>query len=306
MYESVNFPGWEVVRKIGEGSFGGVYEIQRKLPDGRVETAALKKMSIPRDQEEVYVLQSQSFSGEQITAYFKKQMEELVREYLFMQKLSGCPNVVSCQDVRYSPHEDGIGWDIYIRMELLRPLKKALGQEYREETVLKLGLDLCNALKACQKKNIIHRDIKPENILVSEDGTFKLTDFGIAKVSEKTGSGTLAGTNGYMAPEVANRQHYGASADQYSLGMVLYWMMNKRTLPFLPLPPEIPTAKQRQDAVNRRFNGEPLPPPVHGSSELKQIVQKACAFSPAHRYQSIQEFSAALEACCEVQTAETN
>ena len=78
MFESVNFPGWEVVRKIGEGSFGGVYEIQRKLPDGRVETAALKKMSIPRDQEEVYVLQSQSFSGEQITAYFKKQMEELV------------------------------------------------------------------------------------------------------------------------------------------------------------------------------------------------------------------------------------
>ena len=63
MFESVNFPGWEVVRKIGEGSFGGVYEIQRKLPDGRVETAALKKMSIPRDQEEVYVLQSQSFSG---------------------------------------------------------------------------------------------------------------------------------------------------------------------------------------------------------------------------------------------------
>ena len=42
MFESVNFPGWEVVRKIGEGSFGGVYEIQRKLPDGRVETAALK------------------------------------------------------------------------------------------------------------------------------------------------------------------------------------------------------------------------------------------------------------------------
>ena len=109
MFESVNFPGWEVVRKIGEGSFGGVYEIQRKLPDGRVETAALKKMSIPRDQEEVYVLQSQSFSGEQIAAYFKKQMEELVREYLFMQKLSGCPNVVSCQDVRYSPHETGSG-----------------------------------------------------------------------------------------------------------------------------------------------------------------------------------------------------
>ena len=305
-FEDIQFPGWEIVRKLGEGSFGGVYEIQRTLPDGRVERGALKKLSVPRDREEIEEMLSKSFSTESITAHYKDQMGDLVREYSLMQELGICGNVVTCHDIQYIQQEGGLGWDVYIRMELLRPLKKALGQEYREETVLKLGLDLCNALKACQKKNIIHRDIKPENILVSEDGTFKLTDFGIAKVSEKTGSGTLAGTNGYMAPEVANRQHYGASADQYSLGMVLYWMMNKRTLPFLPLPPEIPTAKQRQDAVNRRFNGEPLPPPVHGSSELKQIVQKACAFSPAHRYQSIQEFSAALEACCEVQTAETN
>ena len=305
-YPDVRFPGWKVVRKLGQGSFGGVYEIQRTLPDGRVERGALKKLSVPHDREEIEEMLSNSFSTESITAHYKDQMGDLVREYSLMQELGSCGNVVTCHDIQYVQQEGGLGWDVYIRMDLLRPLKKALGQEYREETVLKLGLDLCNALKACQKKNIIHRDIKPENILVSEDGTFKLTDFGIAKVSEKTGSGTLAGTNAYMAPEVANRQHYGASADQYSLGMVLYWMMNKRTLPFLPLPPEIPTANQRQDATNRRFNGEPLPPPVHGSSGLKQIVQKACAFSPAHRYQSIQEFSAALEACCDVQTAETN
>ena len=304
-YPDVRFPGWEVVRKLGQGSFGGVYEIQRTLPDGRVERGALKKLSVPHDREEIEEMLSKSFSTESITAHYKDQMGDLVREYSLMQELGSCGNVVTCHDIQYVQQEGGLGWDVYIRMELLRPLKRALDQEYREETVLKLGLDLCNALKACQKKNIIHRDIKPENILVSEDGTFKLTDFGIAKVSEKTGSGTLAGTNGYMAPEVANRQHYGASADQYSLGMVLYWMMNKRTLPFLPLPPEIPTANQRQEATNRRFNGEPLPPPAYGSSELKQIVQKACAFSPAHRYQSIQEFSTALEACCAVQTAET-
>ena len=296
-FDDIYFPGWEVVRKLGQGSFGGVYEIQRALPDGRVEKAALKKLSVPRNRAEIEEMLSQSFSMESITAYYKDQMSDLVREYSLMQELGSCGNVVTCHDIQYVQQEGGLGWDVYIRMELLRPLKKALGLEYQEETVLKLGLDLCNALKACQKKNIIHRDIKPENILVSEDGTFKLTDFGIAKVSEKTGSGTLTGTIGYMAPEVANRQHYGASADLYSLGMVLYWMMNKRTLPFLPLPPEIPTAAQRQEAVNRRLNSDPLPPPAAGSPTLKQVVLKACAFSPAHRYQNIQEFSAALEAC---------
>ena len=295
--EEFIFPGWEVTRKLGEGSFGGVYEIRRTLPGGRVEKCALKRLTVPRDSEEIRELYAQSFSKDSITAHYKGRMEELVNEYGIMQSLSGCPNIVNCHDIQYVQHDDGIGWDIYIRMELLYPLKKVLGSSYSEDMACNLGIQLCNALTACHGENIIHRDIKPENILVSGKGTFKLGDFGIAKVSEKTGTGTLTGTYGYMAPEVANRQHYGASVDIYSLGMVLYWMMNRRTLPFLPLPPSIPTGAQRQQAQDRRLSGEPLPPPVDGSEALKKIVLKACAFAPAERYRSAEEMQAALQSC---------
>ena len=301
-FEGVDFPGWEVVRKIGEGSFGGVYEIHRTLPGGRVEKCALKKLSVPKDASEIQDLYSQSFSRESITAHYQDQMSELVREYSLTQELNGCKNVVACHDVKYVQHDDGIGWDIYIRMELLRPLKQVLGPEYRERVVLRLGMEMCNALLACQEHSIIHRDIKPENILVSEKGEFKLGDFGIAKVSEKTATGTMTGTMGYMAPEVANRWHYGAQADIYSLGMVLYWMMNQRTLPFLPYPPAIPTAVQRQEAANRRFAGESFPPPVNGSRELKRIVMKACAFSTEKRYQSVRELRRELYLCYQQHT----
>ena len=298
-FENIDFPGWEVVRKIGEGSFGGVYEIHRTLPGGRVEKCALKKLAVPRNDGEIQELISQSFSTESITAHYKNQMGELVNEYSLTQELSSCKNVVGCYDVRFIQHDDGIGWDIYIRMELLHPLRQALSAEYQEATVLRLGLDMCNALLACQEHSIIHRDIKPENILVSDRGDFKLGDFGIAKVSERTGTGTMTGTMGYMAPEVANRQHYGPQADIYSLGMVLYWMMNRRTLPFLPYPPAIPSAIQRQEAANRRLAGESFPPPVNGSAELKAIVMKACAYSPAERCQSVQELRQALSACAD-------
>ena len=298
-FENIDFPGWEVIRKIGEGSFGGVYEIHRTLPGGRVEKCALKKLSVPRNDGEIQELISQSFSTESITAHYKNQMGELVNEYSLTQELSSCKNVVGCYDVRFIQHDDGIGWDIYIRMELLHPLRQALSTEYQEATVLRLGLDMCNALLACQEHSIIHRDIKPENILVSDRGEFKLGDFGIAKVSERTGTGTMTGTMGYMAPEVANRQHYGPQADIYSLGMVLYWMMNRRTLPFLPYPPAIPSAIQRQEAANRRLAGEAFPPPAHGSAELKAIVMKACAYSPAERCQSAQELQQALAACAD-------
>ena len=306
MYENIRFPGWEVVRKIGEGSFGGVYEIHRTLPDGRVEKAALKKLTVPKDDSEIRELYSQSFSKENITAHYKDQMQGLVNEYTLTQELNGCRNVVACHEVQCVQHADGIGWDIYIRMELLKPLKQVLSIDYHEATVLKLGLSLCSALLACQEHHIIHRDIKPENILVSDRGEFKLGDFGIAKVSEKTATGTLIGTTGYMAPEVANRWHYGAQADIYSLGMVLYWMMNRHTLPFLPFPPAIPTAAQRQDAANRRFAGESFPPPVNGSRELKAIVMKACAFSTEERYQTVQELRRDLYACYQQRRAGKN
>lgn len=62
-FPDVRFPGWEVIRKLGEGSFGGVYEIHRTLPDGRVEKAALKKLTVPKDNSEIRELYSQSFSN---------------------------------------------------------------------------------------------------------------------------------------------------------------------------------------------------------------------------------------------------
>ena len=303
-YEGISFPGWEVVRKIGEGSFGGVYEIQRILPGGRVEKCALKKLTVPKDNGEIQELYAQSFNTKNITAHFKNQMQELVSEYALTQDLCGCKNVVTCHDVQCVQHSDGIGWDIYIRMELLKPLAQVLCTDYQDADVLKLGLNLCNALLACQEHSIIHRDIKPENILVSDKGEYKLGDFGIAKVSEKAATGTMTGTMSYMAPEVANRRHYGAQADIYSLGMVLYWMMNMRTLPFLPFPPAIPTSTQRQEAAARRFSGESFPPPVNGTPELKAVVMKACAFSTEKRYQTAQELRRDLYACLRQYRAE--
>ena len=292
---SVTLPGWEVVRKLGEGSFGGVYEIHRTLPDGTVERAALKKLTVPKDPGEIAELYDQSYDSASITAHFKEQMQDLVREYAFMQKLGENPNVVHCQDLRTVQHEDGIGWDIYIRMELLHPLKKWLSDRYDERQVIRLGLNLCGALNGCHQKNIIHRDIKPENVLVTEDGRFKLGDFGIAKISEKTATGTLTGTYSYMAPEIYHHQHYGTGADIYSLGLVMYWMMNERKLPFLPLSKKIPSGIQRQEAQDRRLSGEKIPAPINGSLELTEIVLKACAFDPKERYHSVQELAEDLK-----------
>ena len=293
----IQWPGWEVTRLIGTGSFGSVYEIERNLY-GNVEKAALKVIHIPQSRSDIEELYNDGFDDESITARFNGYLEDIIREYSMMASLKGNKNVVYCDDVRQIQHEDGIGWDIYIKMELLTPLVKTLGKEISEDQVIDIGIDMCSALVMCKEQNIVHRDIKPQNIFVSKDGVYKLGDFGIAKTAERTTSGTKTGTYKYMAPEVYKSMPYGAAADQYSLGMVLYWLLNERRTPFLPLPSKVKatTVTMEDEARKRRFDGEQIPPPAHGSNQLQAIVLKACAYDPKDRFASASEMLDALRA----------
>lgn len=294
------WPGWETVRLIGRGSFGTVYELRRELVDGTTESAAMKVITIPQNQADISEMYGEGYDDESITATFRAHLKNIVAEYSLMRKLDGSANAVNCKDISYIQHSDGIGWDIFIRMELLTPLTKTLSGTVPEETVLKIGRDICSALVLCKKYDIVHRDIKPQNIFISPNGDYKLGDFGIAKTVEKTMGGTKVGTYKYMAPEVYNNRPYGSGADLYSLGLVLYWLLNDRRMPFMPLPPAKILAGQDEEARQRRLSGEPLPPPAHGSAELKAIVLKACAYAPEERFRSAEEMYEALCRCSRI------
>ena len=93
------WPGWETVRVIGRGSFGAVYEIRRDV-FGNTERAALKLISIPQNTSDVEELYSEGYDAESITSAYKNQLRDIVAEYSLMRKMTGCSNVVSCDDVR--------------------------------------------------------------------------------------------------------------------------------------------------------------------------------------------------------------
>ena len=284
---SVVFGNWTIKRKIGEGSFGKVFEIQRQ-DFGEVYKAALKVITVPQSQAEVQSAMEEGMSRQQAEQYFYGVVEDIVREFAIMAKLKGTANVVGYEDHAVIRHADGIGWDILIRMELLNPLLPyAYAHPFARRDIIRLGIDICRALELCQKYNVIHRDIKPENIFVSDNGDFKLGDFGIARTIDRTMSGlSKKGTYNYMAPEVYRGAEYGFSVDLYSLGIVLYRLLNRNRVPFLPAPPEPITFHSRELALAKRMGGEPLPAPVHAEGRLAEIVQKACAFDPKERYSS--------------------
>lgn len=290
------FGNWKLARLIGEGSFGKVYEAQRE-DFGRTYKAAIKIITIPQSESELQSVQADGLDDESVTSYFRGFVEELVDEFAVMSDLKGHSNIVSYEDHTVVPHTDGIGWDIMIRMELLMPLIQHIRTNtMTQRDIIQLGIDLCRALELCQKYKIIHRDIKPENIFISPAGDFKLGDFGIARTAEKTTSGmSKKGTYTYMAPEIYRDQPYGTTVDIYSLGIVLYWLLNENRSPFLPAYPATITHSDRERALRNRMGGEEIPAPKNADGRLVEIVLKACAYNPKERYFSPVQMRQELE-----------
>ena len=281
------FNDWYIKKEIGEGSYGKVFEIY-KTNYGITAHSALKVIRIPRSTADIRAALNEGMDEQSVTTYFQGFVDEIVQEIAVMSSLKNHPNIVSYEDHFVSSHSSEIGWDILIRMELLTPLQEYLGKHhFSENGIIRMAENLCDALAFCQKKAMIHRDIKPENIFVSETGLFKIGDFGVARTIEKTTGGlSKKGTESYMAPEVYLNKPYGSSVDIYSLGLVLYKLMNNNRLPFLPPLPQPITFADRENALSRRIKGETLPPPVNACKEFSDIILKACAYKPEERYRT--------------------
>ena len=284
------WPDWKIIKYLGGGAYGKVYEIERTISGTQEkEKAALKIVFRPKDENEIEEYEVSGYDKESIIESYKSEIQNYVQEYKLMKALQGQTNIVSCDDFTVVWNENGIGGNVFIRMELLTPLNQVLKERaLSTEEIIKLGKDIVSALILCEKKNIIHRDIKPANIMVSQFGNYKLGDFGVSKIMDHATYATAMGTPEYQAPEVVHMKKYGQTADIYSLGITLYWLLNNRRMPFIGAD-EQPTVDQKNEAMERRYRGEKLPAPKNGSAKLKKIVLKACEYNPEDRYASAQE-----------------
>ena len=290
------WPEWKIIEKIGEGSFGKVYKAQR-TERGKSFYSAIKIINIPGSQSELNSVRSETGDDQSARQYFQNLVEECIQEISTMEYFRGNSYIVSVEDFKVMEYLDAIGWEISIRMEYLTSFMDYCAEkQLTEKEVIKLGMDLSKALEYCRKLKIIHRDIKPENIFVSRFGDFKLGDFGIARELERTMSGfSKKGTYSYMAPEMYKGEKYDSRVDIYSLGIVLYRLMNHNRLPFMSLEKQFITYRDKENALNKRVAGEQMGIPADAGEQFARIILKACAYDPAQRYQTPEELYGALD-----------
>jgi hypothetical protein len=250
-------PGYEVLGELGRGGMGVVYKARQLLPP---RTVALK------------MLRTGPHAGEQELARFRAEAEAVAR----LQH----PNIV--QIFAVGEHE-GLP---YFSMEFCGGgslAESIAGTPQPAAAAAELVETLARAMHAAHRAGIVHRDLKPANVLLAEDGTPKVTDFGLAKKLEEVGqtwSGAILGTASFMAPEQAagKSKAVGPAADVYALGAILYVLLTGQ--PPFQAPTDLDTILQvvgAEPMLPRRLN--PQVP-----RDLETICLKCLEKDPRNRY----------------------
>ena len=254
---------YEIIQVVGKGGMATVYKARDNLLNRYV---AVKVLKDEYSKDEVFV---KRFRTEAQSA------ASLIH-----------PNIVSVFDVG---EDKGIS---YIVMELLesKTLKDYIEEKgpLSSELTLKIAAQIASALEAAHKAHIVHRDIKPQNIILNQNLVAKVTDFGIAKVTNTTSAtitsfGKTMGSVHYFSPEHAKGGYTDAKSDLYSLGVVMYEMATGK----LPFDAESPVS-----VALKHIQEDPVPPievnPMV-SRGLNDIILKAMEKSTATRYQTASE-----------------
>jgi serine/threonine-protein kinase len=261
---------YEVLRVIGEGGMGRVYEARHTRLHTKRFAVKLLHHELARQPEVVTRFQREAEAASALTH----------------------PNVVGVYDVNTSA--DGRP---YIVAELLEgeELGNYLERVGKLQVVEAVHIvrQVCRALGAAHAHGIVHRDVKPENVfLASPNAVVKVLDFGISKVAEfsdgLTKTGTVMGTPDYMAPEQARGDRVDARADIYAVGAILYRALTGRK-PFDGLDPMAILTAVLTEEPERPTVREPSIPLA-----LELIVQRTMAKLPAERFQTMEALEQAL------------
>jgi len=258
---------YEIVREVGHGAMGVVYEALDPTIARKVALKAIR------------------FDAIGTTA------DEAARRFKNEARAAGGlshPNIVTV----YDAGEDG--GNLYLAMEFINgvTLESMLKTERRLSPARTLDIirQVCAGLDSAHKKGIVHRDVKPGNVMISGDGVVKITDFGIARAGEvMTLTGQVVGTPNYMSPEQVVGSQLDGRSDLFSAGVMLYEMITG----------ERPFEGQSITTIMYKIVHEtPVPPRKLDSSihpGLSFVIEKALQKSPDARFQNGAELTQALE-----------
>ena len=286
---STAWPGWNIINLVEEGTRANVYEIACSEA-GQVSVRVLKAICLE--------LADQNSDA----AVLDNLIGRINSEIQAIYALNGHPHIAGIEEYAIMKGDSSIL--VLIRMEKMLTLPDYIcagGLQTRDE-IIKLGTEICDALDFCERQSVVHRNIKINNLFLTEKTGFKLSDFDIPCTADpafKNISENQISVTQCLAPEVYRGGQCGKTSDIYSLGIVLYMLLNDFYPPFVREYHQQTGDPQTYKANARRLRGDSFPPPKNADEELGRTILRACSYQPSDRFQTSAEFKAALIKCLE-------
>ena len=286
---STAWPGWNIINLVEEGTRANVYEIACSEA-GQVSVRVLKVICLE--------LADQNSDA----AVLDNLIGRINSEIQAIYALNGHPHIAGIEEYAIMKGDSSIL--VLIRMEKMLTLPDYIcagGLQTRDE-IIKLGTEICDALDFCERQSVVHRNIKINNLFLTEKTGFKLSDFDIPCTADpafKNISENQISVTQCLAPEVYRGGQCGKTSDIYSLGIVLYMLLNDFYPPFVREYHQQTGDPQTYKANARRLRGDSFPPPKNADEELGRTILRACSYQPSDRFQTSAEFKAALIKCLE-------
>lgn len=165
------------------------------------------------------------------------------------------------------------------------------------KNALKIAIDICEVVIEIIDREVLHLDLKPKNIFLDGDKKIRLGDFGSAvMLNDLPKNHSMRGTPEYMAPEVYQEHKCSEQSEIYSIGLIVYYLLNNRKLPFAD---DVFVKEQKELAVYKRLAGTELPllslhVPLNIEKEINSLISNACAFKTNDRIKRVVDFKARL------------
>lgn len=294
------FEQWYTENQLGSGTDGKVYSIVRKNSDGGEEHSVLKMLRLGENRSEkksFNTIVEKDEAGDDEESYYKTIIKNITDNISVIQKVDNGKRFVKYEEWEVRRTSDKKGYAVLIRLERTRSLTDLLSElSFTLDETLRIGVSICRSLVRCRDFGYIYPNLKPENILFDERGICKLGDFGSFSCLEPSKTSlAFKRTQYYMAPEFIRTGNVNGTVDTYSLGLVLYSLINRGRLPFTEKYPEKVTVSSLDLSMQKRLEGEELPEPALCDEALFRIIRKACAYKVEDRYLSPKQMLADLK-----------
>lgn len=265
MFGGAFIRGYRCIRRLASGPISDLYLAESE------SVGALVALKVVRDRNKDHHDLDHTF-------------RRFLQEYEIVQRIKH-PSVVQLHDLGVSDDHAWLAMEYFKDGDLRRRMRAGM----RARPALRTAIAIARALEAMHAAGVLHRDLKPGNVMLREDGSPALIDFGMSKdtalAQEVTDAGLIFGTPHYMSPEQGHGEPIDARSDLYSLGVIVYEMLTR----------EKPFAAENPMAIIYKHRKEPVPRLPEPFEALQPMIERLLAKDPQDRYADAVHARHALE-----------